>query len=97
MTSSCALHEALDRFAEAHPEKAELVKLRYFAGLTADQAAEALGHLTEHRRPPLGLCPSLAPPGDVVAPGRILNDCSEHPPVWNLLLCIATCLMMNRY
>jgi RNA polymerase sigma factor (TIGR02999 family) len=38
-----ALHEALDRFAEAHPEKAELVKLRYFAGLTADQAAEALG------------------------------------------------------
>ena len=37
-----ALHEALDRFAEAHPEKAELVKLRYFAGLTADQAAEAL-------------------------------------------------------
>jgi len=38
-----ALHEALDRFAEAHPEKAELVKLRYFAGLTADQAATALG------------------------------------------------------
>jgi RNA polymerase sigma factor (TIGR02999 family) len=38
-----ALHEALDRLAEAHPEKAELVKLRYFAGLTADQAAEALG------------------------------------------------------
>jgi RNA polymerase sigma factor (TIGR02999 family) len=38
-----ALHEALDRFALAHPEKAELVKLRYFAGLTADQAAEAIG------------------------------------------------------
>jgi RNA polymerase sigma factor (TIGR02999 family) len=38
-----ALHEALDRFAAAHPEKAELVKLRYFAGQTADQAAEALG------------------------------------------------------
>src|SRR5579871_2728848 len=38
-----ALHEALDRFAERHPEKAELVKLRYFAGLTADQAAAALG------------------------------------------------------
>lgn len=38
-----ALHEALDRFAEAHPEKVELVKLRYFAGLKADQAAEALG------------------------------------------------------
>jgi RNA polymerase sigma factor (TIGR02999 family) len=38
-----ALHEALDRLAESHPEKAELVKLRYFAGLTADQAAAALG------------------------------------------------------
>jgi RNA polymerase sigma factor (TIGR02999 family) len=37
-----ALHEALDRLAEKHPEKAELVKLRYFAGLTADQAAAAL-------------------------------------------------------
>lgn len=38
-----ALHEALDKLAAAHPEKAELVKLRYFAGLTADAAAEALG------------------------------------------------------
>ena len=38
-----ALHEALDRLAAAHPEKAAVVKLRYFAGLTADQAAEALG------------------------------------------------------
>jgi RNA polymerase sigma factor (TIGR02999 family) len=41
-----ALHEALDRLATAHPEKAELVKLRYFAGLTADQAAAALGMST---------------------------------------------------
>jgi len=38
-----ALHEALDLLAKEHPEKAELVKLRYFAGLTADQAAAALG------------------------------------------------------
>ena len=38
-----ALHEALGRLAIVHPEKAELVKLRYFAGLTADQAAEAIG------------------------------------------------------
>jgi RNA polymerase sigma factor (TIGR02999 family) len=38
-----ALHEALDRLGQKHPEKAELVKLRYFAGLTADQAAAALG------------------------------------------------------
>jgi RNA polymerase sigma factor (TIGR02999 family) len=38
-----ALNDALDRLAEKHPEKAELVTMRYFAGLTADQAAAALG------------------------------------------------------
>lgn len=38
-----ALSEALDRLAEGHPEKAALVKLRYFAGLSADDAAAALG------------------------------------------------------
>jgi RNA polymerase sigma factor (TIGR02999 family) len=38
-----ALQEALDRLAEKHLEKAELVKLRYFAGLSADEAAAALG------------------------------------------------------
>jgi RNA polymerase sigma factor (TIGR02999 family) len=38
-----ALDEALTRLAQRHPEKAELVKLRYFAGLTGDDAACALG------------------------------------------------------
>jgi RNA polymerase sigma factor (TIGR02999 family) len=38
-----ALDEALTRFAAAHPEKAELVKLLYFAGLNLDDAAAALG------------------------------------------------------
>jgi len=38
-----ALDEALDKLAALHPQKAELVKLRYFAGLTIEQAAEALG------------------------------------------------------
>jgi len=38
-----ALHEALDRFAEREPQKAELVKLRYFVGLTLAEAAEVLG------------------------------------------------------
>ena len=37
------LDDALARFAAKHPEKAELVKLRYFAGLTGDEAAAALG------------------------------------------------------
>jgi RNA polymerase sigma factor (TIGR02999 family) len=38
-----ALDEALTRFAAIEPQKAELVKLRYFAGLTIEEAAEALG------------------------------------------------------
>lgn len=38
-----ALNEALDQLAAKDAEKAELVKLRYFAGLTADQAAKVLG------------------------------------------------------
>ena len=37
-----ALDEALARLSEQEPLKADLVKLRYFAGLTAEQAAEAL-------------------------------------------------------
>jgi RNA polymerase sigma factor (TIGR02999 family) len=37
------LNGALDRLAEKDPRKAELVKLRYFAGLTIEQAAHALG------------------------------------------------------
>lgn len=38
-----AMDEALNRLAEKDPIKAELVKLRHFAGLTVDQAAQALG------------------------------------------------------
>jgi RNA polymerase sigma factor (TIGR02999 family) len=38
-----ALHEALDRLAAKDARKAELVKLRFFAGLTNEQAANALG------------------------------------------------------
>ncbi|TAK93822.1 MAG: sigma-70 family RNA polymerase sigma factor [Verrucomicrobia bacterium] len=38
-----ALHEALDRLAAHDCEKAELVKLRFFVGLTNEQAAKVLG------------------------------------------------------
>ena len=38
-----AIHEALEQFAAHDPLKAELVKLRYFVGLTIDQAAQVLG------------------------------------------------------
>ena len=37
------LHSALERLAEEEPLKAQLVELRYFGGLTGDQAAEVLG------------------------------------------------------
>ena len=38
-----ALNEALDQLAAEDPLKARLVELRYFAGLTGDQAADVLG------------------------------------------------------
>jgi RNA polymerase sigma factor (TIGR02999 family) len=46
-----ALDEALQKLAEHDPVKAQLVKLRYFAGLTMEQVAEALGisPATAHR------------------------------------------------
>ena len=38
-----AVHEALDKLAAKDRQKAELVKLRYFVGLTTEEAAEVLG------------------------------------------------------
>ena len=38
-----ALDEALEKLEQSEPRKAKLVKLRFFAGLTNQQAAEALG------------------------------------------------------
>lgn len=38
-----AVDEALERLAQAHPEEAQVVKLRYFVGLTQDEAARVLG------------------------------------------------------
>jgi RNA polymerase sigma factor (TIGR02999 family) len=37
------VNEALDRLAAHDPTKADLVKLRYFVGLSLEEAAEALG------------------------------------------------------
>ena len=37
-----AIHESLDRLAMHDPRKAELVKLRYFAGFSVEEAAEIL-------------------------------------------------------
>ena len=41
-----ALDEALARLEQRDPRKAQLVKLRFFAGLTIEQAARALGIAT---------------------------------------------------
>ena len=38
-----AVHEALDRLAAEDAPAAELVKLRYFVGMTMEEAASALG------------------------------------------------------
>ena len=38
-----AINEVLDRLAAAHPRQAEVVKLKYFMGMTLREAAEVLG------------------------------------------------------
>jgi len=38
----CAVNDAIDELSRIAPEKAELVKLRFFVGMTNKQAAEAL-------------------------------------------------------
>ena len=38
-----AVNEALDRFSQYSPQKAELVKLRYFAGMGLKEAGQVLG------------------------------------------------------
>jgi RNA polymerase sigma factor (TIGR02999 family) len=38
-----AISEALEKFAQLDPQRAELVKLRYFVGLTITEAADVLG------------------------------------------------------
>lgn len=38
-----AVHEALDQLCASDPQAGELVKLRYFVGMTMDEAAAAMG------------------------------------------------------
>ena len=38
-----AVHEVLNNLAKTHPGQAEVVKLRYFVGMTNEETAEALG------------------------------------------------------
>jgi len=45
------ISEALEKFASADPTKAELVRLRYFFGLSLDEVAEMLGISPSTARP----------------------------------------------
>jgi RNA polymerase sigma factor (sigma-70 family) len=38
----CALDDALNALAKREPRRAKVIELRYFAGLTVDETAEAL-------------------------------------------------------
>ena len=42
-TDALMLHEALERLAEADPERAYLVELRFFGGMTIEETAEVIG------------------------------------------------------
>ena len=55
-----ALDEALAQLAVEAPAKAELVKLRYFAGLSLEEAADAHENFSRHRQTLLGLRPGVA-------------------------------------
>ena len=40
-----AVHEVLDAFSVQYPGQAELIKLRYFAGMTNEEASQVLTEL----------------------------------------------------
>ena len=58
-----ALDAALTKLTAAEPLSAEVVKLRYFAGLSIPQSCRGAGHFAANGRSPLGLCPRLAASG----------------------------------
>jgi RNA polymerase sigma factor (TIGR02999 family) len=64
-----ALDESLDRLAARDPVKADLVKLRYFAGLTIDEAADLL-HIS----------PATAKRYWTYARAWLLRDATGDPP-----------------
>ena len=79
-----ALDEALTRLAAQEPVKAELVKLRFFAGLTIAAGGRSAGHLAGDRRAVLDLRPragcycELERPPRPDAPSRSEKSCSRE-------------------
>ena len=78
-----ALDAALIKLAASHRQAADLVQLRYFAGLTLPEAAEASGHLAQNGRSAVDLCPSLAAPGNRTRRNRdrtfLKNSWPDYP------------------
>ena len=70
-----ALNEALTKLTVTDRMAAELVQLRFFAGLPLPEMAQILQHFSANSRPLVELCPGLAPPGD-----------SRRYPRWRRLL-----------
>src|SRR5262245_48915213 len=62
-----AVSDALDKLAEQHPRQAELVKLRYFIGMTVQQAAEVLG-----------ICPDTAKDDGAYARAWLFREISKQ-------------------
>ena len=55
-------------------DKARLVELRYFAGLTGDQTAKIPGYFAHDGRPSLGLCPGPAAAGNSQLSPKLENN-----------------------
>ena len=55
-----AVDEVLDKLAVHAPEKAELVRLRFYAGMSLPEAAKVLGVSRRNCRKILDLCEVLA-------------------------------------
>lgn len=64
-----ALNEALQRLTQVDPQKAEIVRLRFFGGLTIEETAEALG-----------ISPRTADRGWAFARAWLLREIQTEPP-----------------
>ena len=72
-----AFDESLGRLEEHDPIAARIVKLRYFAGMTMAQAADALGISLRYDRAQLDLRKIVAPPRFGVVRGGLVRKVGE--------------------
>lgn len=67
-TDTLLLHEAMERLAVADPERAQLVELRFFGGLTIEETAEVMG-----------VSPATVKRNWTVARGWLFHAINEEP------------------